>query len=174
MKRDILYNAIGDLGRSINLLHQVGLLLPSMMMCYATIDILAALARPAGTAENTGTDFREWVNHYLLPGSRLVCTADDLWGARCGLLHTYTPESRDSRKGKARKLLYVAGVLDNSARNTTQLEVGQYVVVVSQDLFDALSAALQRFVDGLDSDPQLAERVMSRAGEFLVSWVPEQ
>ena len=128
----MLHNAIEELGRSINLLHRGGLVVPSMMMCYATIDILAALARPPGAAESTGDDFRKWVDHYLLLGSCLVCTADDLWGARCGLLHTYAPESRDSRKGKARKLLYVAGVLDNSARNTTQLEVGEYVVVVSR------------------------------------------
>jgi hypothetical protein len=145
-----------------------------MMMCYATIDILAALNRPAGQAKSTSADFRKWVRDYLLPDSHLVCTAGDLWGARCGLLHRYTPESEDSRSGKARKLLYVAGVLEDSERDTTQLDIDQYVVVVSQDLFDALSKALQRFLDDLNSDPKLAGRVLSRAGEFLVPWVAKQ
>jgi hypothetical protein len=168
-----LYDTILELGCSINLLYRSGLLLPSMMMIYATIDVLGALARPAGAIESTGDDFRVWVERYLLPGSHLPLTANDLWGARCGLLHTYTPESRDSRRGKARKLLYVAGRLDESARDTTQLVVGEYVVVVSQDLFDALSKAFQRFIDDLERDADLAERVTARAGEFLVPWVPE-
>jgi len=173
MTRDPLYGAMKELFDSINLLHKSRLQLPSMMMCFATIDILAALARPDGKDESDSSDFRDWVKRYLLPDSNLVCSADDLWAARCGLLHTYTPEARDTRKGKARKMLYVSGVLDDAARGSLQFSVGEYVIVVSQDFFNAISAGLLRFVDELKMDSALHARVSMRANEFLVPFTLE-
>ena len=164
MTTDALRRTIADLVKSVDLLHKKGLCLPSIMMTYVAIDILASLARPANAQETSGTNFRAWVDQYLLPGSRLKCNADDIWGARCGLLHTYTPESRHSRDGRARKLFYISGVLDESARGTTQFVFGGYVAVVSQDLFDALSKGLQRFMDAFETDPELRERVTSSYG----------
>lgn len=172
MTTDTLRRTIAELVKSVNLLYRNGLHIPSVMMTYAAIDILAALARPANAQETSGANFRAWVDQYLLPGSRLKCNADDIWGARCGLLHAYVPESRHSRDGKARKLVYVIGVLDESARGTTQFVLGEYVTVVSQDLFDALSKGLQRFMDAFEADPELRDRVARRTCEFLVPWAP--
>ena len=172
MTTDTLWRTITELVKSVNLLHRNGLHIPSVMMTYAAIDILAALARPANAQETSGANFRAWVDQYLLPGSRLKCNADDIWGARCGLLHTYAPESRHSRDGRARKLVYAIGVLDESARGTTQFVSGEYVTVVSQDLFDALSEGLKRFMDAFEADPELRERVTRHTDEFLVPWVP--
>ena len=169
-----LSRAITDLGNSVNLLHRQGLLLPSMMMLYATIDIMAGLARAPDAEESTRADFKAWVDRYMLPDSDLACNADDLWGARCGLLHMYVPESRHSRTGRARKLLYVAGVIDESIRETTRFDLGEYIVVVSQDIFNALSCGLQRFIDDLETDAALVKRVAKRADRFLVAWSPER
>jgi hypothetical protein len=144
-----------------------------MMMCFATIDIFAALARPEGKVESDSSDFRAWIERYLLPGSKLACSVDDLWAARCGLLHTYTPEARDIRKGKASKMCYVAGVLEEAARGSLQFRFRGYVIVVSQDLFNAISVALQRFTDELKVDSALSTRVSARANEFFVPFAPK-
>lgn len=167
--RDQLHNAIKDLVTSINLLHQNGLLLPAMMMCYATIDILAALARPQNKEESDGKDFRDWVERYLLPDSKLPCSATDLWAARCGLLHTYTPNARDVRKGKALKLLYIEGRVDESMRASMQFVHGDYIAIVTQDLYNAITFSLNQFMEELKVDESLARRVTMRANEFLVN-----
>jgi hypothetical protein len=162
-----LYNGMYELCRSINLLHSNSLLLPALMMTYATIDILSSLACSA--QESSGSDFRDWVNRYLLPHSQLCCTAEDLWSARCSLLHTYTPDSRDSKTGKAHKMIYLAGVLDESVRNTAEFVTEKYSIVVSQDLFNALSSALSRFMEELEKDELLKNRVTARAGNFFAT-----
>ena len=58
----------------------------SLVLLYAGIDALAWLALPSGDVN--GSDFVKWVNTYLLPDSGLQCTAEDIWAARCGLLHS--------------------------------------------------------------------------------------
>lgn len=168
MNRDPFCSAINELVKSINLLHRDELLLPGMMMCYATIDILAALARPQNKDESDGFDFRAWVERYLLPDSNLPCSAADLWAARCGLLHSFTPDARDVRKGKALKLLYVAGKVDESKRASVQFNIGGYTMIASQDLYNAITSGLERFMEELKLDDTLASRVMTRANEFLV------
>lgn len=164
---------MAELVSAINLLHGNRLMLPAVMMTFASIDIFAALARPSENVESNSNDFRSWAEQYLLPGSKLACTAEELWAARCGLLHTYTPDSRSVRKGKAAKMLYVAGVLEESARPKSQFRTGDYVIVVSQDLFSAMSTAMQRFVDEMKNDANLSSRVLGRAAEFLVSAGPD-
>src|SRR6266704_3639457 len=166
-KRTAFGQAVAELIHAINVLLHAGLLLPSMMMWLATVDILAGLARPSDAAESNGEHFREWVERFLLPGSKLKCTAEDLWGARCGMLHTYTPVSRRSRSGRVRKVLFASGRLDESTRATTEMVTGEYVFVISRDVFDAMSTALQRFAHALNTDKDLERRVMVRAGDFL-------
>lgn len=81
-------------------------LVSALTLIFSGIDALAALTRPT-TQNNTDRDvFRAWVERYLLPNSDLHCTAADLYGARCGVLHTYAPDSNLQRRGDARRLIY--------------------------------------------------------------------
>ena len=70
-------------------------------------------------------------------------------------------------------MLYVAGVLEEAARSSLQFRVDEYVIVVSQDLFNAISAGLQRFTYELNKDSALNTRVSERANKFLVPFTPE-
>lgn len=75
----------------------------ALILIYAFIDRMAWFSV---TGDAGGADFKAWVNKYLLPQANFLCSADDLWGARCALLHTGTVESRDSKGGKAKKVQY--------------------------------------------------------------------
>jgi hypothetical protein len=161
MNREPLYNTIKELCSSINLLHSNSLSLPALMMTFATIDIMSSLACTTQQTESNGTDFRDWVNRYLLPDIKLLCTADDLWGARCGLLHAYTPDSRDSKRGKARQMIYIKRIVDEIATE-------KYVAVAPQDLFNALSSALCRFTEDLEKDVDLKNHVTARTSNYYV------
>jgi hypothetical protein len=80
-------------------------LLPCLILLYSAIDIVSSLeSRRASKAA-----FIAWSDKYLLQGSLLLCTASDLYGARCGILHTLSPESDMSRKGTARHIFYAWG-----------------------------------------------------------------
>src|SRR5438045_609045 len=71
-----------------------GRLLPCLVLLYAAIDIVASLE----SGKASGSAFMAWSDKYLLQGTSLPCTASDLYGARCGILHTLSAESNMSRK----------------------------------------------------------------------------
>lgn len=84
--------------------------LGTLILLYSGIDMLASLTRPKTQMDTDGATFKDWVRTYLLPRKpALKITAEDIWGARCGILHTNQPDSKTSRKGVARVLQYVKG-----------------------------------------------------------------
>ena len=110
MSKDNFDTNIVQLLEATELLIRTTLVTPALLLIYAGIDILGTVDRPSDKDESTGEDFRGWADQYMMPEQSLGCTADDLWGARCGLLHTYTSESRHSRKGLAKQVLYAWGI----------------------------------------------------------------
>src|SRR4051794_28031934 len=61
-----------------------------LILVYSSIDAIAWVA----SVHHSGKfRFTNWVNKYLLPSEKLTCTAIDLYGARCGIVHGLTSES---------------------------------------------------------------------------------
>jgi hypothetical protein len=80
---------------------------PALILIYSGIDAMAWLDRPPGGSEEIGRKgFTAWCNKYLLNPVDQLLTGDDLYAARCGLLHTHTPNSKMFRDGKVTKLFY--------------------------------------------------------------------
>src|SRR5216683_5888041 len=77
----------------------------ALVLLYSAIDTLAWVSRSAGNV--TRADFCRWVDVYMQPQSRLGCTAEDLYGARCSILHSSAAESKLSREGRVNELWYV-------------------------------------------------------------------
>jgi hypothetical protein len=88
---------------------QNGHILSALKLIYSGIDNLGWLTRKHNRLYVEPKDFLKFVNEYLLPDSELLCSADELYGARCGLLHCNTAESKSSRSGKIRTLWYKSG-----------------------------------------------------------------
>lgn len=153
--------ATDELLKASSLLHENGYVLPALILTYSTIDFLASLARPRDHADVTRDDFMAWVAEFLLPGSSLKCAASDLYSARCGLLHTYSPESRMSRSGSAKTLAYVAAP-PGTTDSVLQPEPDE-VVVFTSDLLTALVAAVRRFESVLVDDAHRLALVRERA-----------
>lgn len=82
----------------------------ALALVYSGIDTLGLLAAPPSTVDACVDTFKDWSEKYIVP--RLKCVdgepiiAGDLWGGRCGMLHTSTPVSGLSREGKAHELWY--------------------------------------------------------------------
>jgi hypothetical protein len=80
--------------------------LPALILLYSGIDAFASLMRPETEPDTSGAYFKKWADDYMIGPSHLEIGSEDLWGARCGLLHTHAASSRVAREGKARPLHY--------------------------------------------------------------------
>lgn len=156
----------------LNLCWNEDLDIPVLMLLYTGIDILASLARPVDKAHVARDDFIEWVDRYLLPGSGLQCTAKDLYGARCGLLHTLSAESSISVKGGARQIWYSTTEHDRLEAVVEQFRQQGKVdaVAVNLDaLVETFAEAVRRFGQDIDEDSDLAARVESRSRKLFAN-----
>ena len=120
----------------------------SLILIYAWIDRMAWLSVKNDRA--TGGDFQKWVEEYLLKGSSLPCTAKDLWGARCGLLHTGSQEADLTRLGNAKKILYITGdqIKEYSRDNDDEIFVS--ILTLHHDIIGAIF----KFSKFLSSNPE--------------------
>ncbi len=82
----------------------------SLVLIYSGFDTFGLLSAPPNVLDATGDTYKRWCEKYILPRIKSVegdpVTAVDLWGARCGVLHTSTPLSKLEREGKAHQIWY--------------------------------------------------------------------
>jgi hypothetical protein len=137
---------------------------------FSAIDALAALNRRKGTRA-TRSDFMEWVDEHLLGELDPPLNAEDLYGARCGILHAYSPTSDLSQTGKAKVLIYKwrhghrpdDPVLEERARTATVVEL--------EVLWEALQRAVESFSRRISEDADVRERVEANL-EALLCYEP--
>jgi len=161
---DQLKNSVADLFKSPRTL-------PGFLLLYTSIDILASLTRPENSDVTNSSFFKDWVASYMIPQLGVPCSADDLWGARCGLLHTLTAESDMSRSRGAKMLNYIGD--DARAKAMQQ----QYDPTSSHDIFisthrfvDAFLAACDHFAADVRSNAALQKKVYSHAAKLMVAF----
>src|SRR5438128_1331218 len=101
-------DAITHLVRANHYLH-------ALVILYSTIDTLAWASISSGDV--TRSDFCHWVRAYMNPELTMGCSPEDLYAARCALLHSSAAESKMSREGRASELWYVT-----APKSTARLE----------------------------------------------------
>jgi hypothetical protein len=138
----------------------------ALVLLYSAIDTLAWVSRSAGDV--TRADFCRWVDVYMQPQSRLGCTAEDLYGARCSILHSSAAESKLSREGRVNELWYVT-----SPHAVTRLEAyvqkvgAQAKVVYFSSLVAAFADGIMQFSDDLAADPSQHAQCSERLKRWL-------
>ncbi|MHB8869074.1 MAG: hypothetical protein ACYC6T_02120 [Thermoleophilia bacterium] len=140
----------------------------ALVLVYSAIDVCAWLA--SDTEETTRSTFTGWVDRYLLPARKLDCTSDELYGARCGLLHTFTPESRQSREGKVRTIGYAWGNASLDALAASRNAIGKehlYSAVHFNELHEAWRLGVNAFISDLERDPKLKATALAKASTFF-------
>lgn len=146
-----------------------------VILLYSLIDAMAWLWRDPSHADVTGPDFREWVGRYMLPAADIHVSTEDLYGARCGLLHSLTGESKKHRELKARKVSYRRTV-PHGERWIVQLHTAETLEPFSVNV-DVLGAAItngiQKFWNEMETNPDLNERVLERVfiSYFSEGWM---
>ena len=152
---------------ALRCLYEKNLIMPFLMILYTTIDIFGFVTDTNET-HSSGQRFRNFVENYMMKYLEDV-TPHDLWGARCAILHTGTPESDHSRKDKARQLLYSWGAADSALTKRVINESGdseKYVATTVESLSEALMSALSDVQDMIASDSSLRELWAGRIKRF--------
>lgn len=159
---------------AIDLCMSKKLITPSLIVLYSGMDILGWLEY--GDSLNSGQRFRKWVDSYILPLSGSSCDATDLYGARCGLIHTFTPDSDLSKKGKARKILYAWGTSEIHALNEMidLANMNEYVPVKIEILITVFRNGIESFLADLEKMPEKAQAVYARAANFFTTMSEEE
>ena len=146
-------------------------ILPMLVLVYSGIDIVASLERAEGEA--IGAAFRRWAARYILPEGGLECTADDLWGARCGIVHMYTATSDQSKSGRAKEVYYSWGtakaadlqrMIGATGRDSTAIHVG----ILSR----AFRNGVSKFLSELASD-KVRQAALSPTASYWFKNLPK-
>lgn len=143
---------------------------PALILLYSAIDIAAWL-----TCEDLKEGVRErfvrWVERYMKPESTCSCAALDLYGARCGALHSFAPDSDLSKKAKVRKVLYASGESDPKklAELISLGQMNDYVAIHMDDLYKSTRNGIETFLDEAERDPCMAKLLNTKASTVFES-----
>jgi len=151
---------------ALSLLVGAGKWRQALVVLYSAIDTLAWSTLVDGDV--TRSDFCAWVNSYMDPPATVQCTAEDLYAARCGLLHSSSAGSRLSREGKAAELWYATSADRVPVLRRLAHEKGHSAKIVGiTPLVEAFADGARRFVETLAADRALDARVNARVALWL-------
>lgn len=137
--------------------------IPALMLIYAGIDIAGALNASTVEYQASGAKFRDWVARYMLSRLGNQVTAQELWLARCGLLHVYSSSSNPATPTEiSREISYVAYTPEkeqfiNSLRHMTvsghRPDLNGYVVLSVQEIAVAYDEGWVTMLSEVLNDP---------------------
>jgi hypothetical protein len=170
MSRKLYKENINQLLDAIDTLLEKKMILLGLILIFTGIDIMSWLNRGKLNKDNTRKDFKIWVNCYLLPDSGINCDAEDLYAARCAILHSYTTESALSRDGAAKKIFYAWGVAPSNKLQKiidVSSESGKTIILHVDQFNNAFKIAVKRFNLSLNKNQELSKLVSKRTDKFL-------
>lgn len=141
--------------------------MPALTLIYTGIDVMGYL-NPRGE-KSVRHDFCYWAEHHMDCQNRLGVSGVDLYAARCGVVHTYTAESRLSHSGEARRIYYAWGDKEAGPPNDVLATLGLPEKIIKiEELFAAFCEGVTAFRAVLDQNHELAARVETKARGFFL------
>ena len=143
LSRDSIINVIHNgIKHSIRVLLENRCFGAAVILLYSGIDTMAYLDIPAGQEDVTRTDFVRWAERYIRFPCAEQLTGLELYGARCGMLHSYSVASNLSRQGRCRQI----GYMDKSVP-----EVRSNPAVATDLVLVSVPGLAEAFFDGVDT-----------------------
>lgn len=138
-------------------------LLPCLSLLYTGIDVIASLERQAG--EKVWESFTRWADRYMVQQTGLHVTALELYGARCGILHTFTAESNLHARGQVRQVYYAWGSARPEELQRAVDSLGKPATAVHvRDVVEAFRCGAAAYLDELASDVRRRQGIAPRIG----------
>lgn len=160
---DALAQNIKELVQEIDDCMERGRLLPCLSLLYTGIDVIASLERQPG--EKAWQSFTRWADRYMLQQTELQVTALELYGARCGILHTFTAESTLHARGQVRQVWYAWGSARPEDLQRAVDSLGKRATAVHvRDVVEAFRCGAAAYLDEFASDVRRQEGIAPRIG----------
>lgn len=165
-----LFKYSEEVASAVSCLLTNGHMQAALVLIFSAIDQVAWLADEKNDGETIGgAGFEAWVQKYLLERNHellLGATSADIWGARCGILHTGAPESNFNRANKAKKIHYYNKLLPNSHGAVVDSE--GVLFLSFEQLGSSFAAGVVWFLEDLLTDLERDTRVRAKLGRMLV------
>jgi hypothetical protein len=164
------YNTYLDIIKSIDELLEERRIVPCLMLLYSAIDGFSFLAEK--TNKRGRQVFKNWVKEWMLRKYPLTCKEEDLYAARCSLIHNQTSESQLSIEGKAKMILYAWG---NAKLEDLQLSISNSnkddgaVAVKLEDLIYAFKNGLSDCISEIEKDENWRTNFDEKAKKMFVN-----
>ena len=159
---DLFKSVIADcIGNDIHVCLKNNAPTGAVLLTYCAIDAMAFLSMPLGKRKVERSDFKNWVEKYFKtdPEQPYQYDKEDLYGAICGIVHTYGAESDLSRENKCKKIVYKTNCLKHFYEPAKQPDL----VVLGLDLFIRdFYDAVGNFLVDIERDVNLKNRVETR------------
>ncbi|MBE9171754.1 hypothetical protein IQ216_01225 [Cyanobium sp. LEGE 06143] len=111
--------------------------------------------------------FQTWADKWLLSRGNLNCSSVDLYGARNGLLHRMTSDSKLSEKGLARRIIYdYAGVATSRLLKDHQISSGEFAAINLITFAHETKDAEVELIGSCDRDSGVRARYIMKAERF--------
>lgn len=171
MNLDGLKSRLHQNANAIDLCFKAELISPALILLYAGIDVASSLDVECKPMKRVKERYTHWCKQYLLRAKPLPCTEQDLYAARCGLVHGLTAESDLSKTNRARMIIYAWGRgkvvhLENAMR---QGVIKNSVALQVEDLILANQLGLELFFDALEKDPAKSGYALNVAQKILAN-----
>lgn len=155
LSQDPVMNAIyKGIRRGIEITVDNNCLGSAVILILSAIDTMGYLAMPENQQDVTKVDFINWAEKYVRFPCREQLSGADLYGARCAMLHTYGAQSKMSRNGECRVILWMSHAIPPIM---TSPKTPGYVMVSIPALRDALFDGIATFLVNTFRDPKSKE-----------------
>jgi hypothetical protein len=142
---------------------------PVVVLILSGIDTMAYLNMPETQQDVQKKDFVDWSERYIKFPCNEQLTGLDLYGARCGMLHTYSVHSRLSRRGKCRQIVYADKSIPEVIYRPAKLK--DVVGVSIEGLAKAFFEGIDKFMIELFSD-KLKAKIAEERFKKIVHTLP--
>jgi hypothetical protein len=146
------------------------LIMPALVLIYSSIDSVSWIASD-DEDQSVGDRFQSWVNVWMLQKYPLPCTALELYAARCGILHTLTPDSDLSRNKGVRRISYAWGTAQQRDLDESII-VTKYPGIVAVHVNDIVSSfknGFADFIEALETDKTMRDLFIKKAGKHFAN-----
>lgn len=146
--------------------------MPTKILIYSLIDSLAWAASEKRSM-STRRNFENWVSQWMLPKlgvTGVPVAPQDLYAARCAVLHTMTPDSDLSRAGSARTIAYAWGTAKTELLDFafSSQKITSVVAVHYDALVDALRIGIADFLEAAESNESLRKNLSDAASSHYI------
>ncbi len=160
-----LKDKFNSFSKSITLLNQNNCDQQAFILLFTYLDQLGWLTSD-GDFSN-GADFKRWVDTYL-DVSKLNCNSQDLWNARCSLVHMDTAQSqRFNPKIHSQLAFYKNVELSEENRKIQESRHASPTKYVDVGiLFDEFDIGLRKFVLDIFIKKELRDKVLNKVQQM--------